>query len=99
MVTQSASFGDTTEDAVLVDPPPGNYIAHMVNYDQVTVRPVDDWTNGEVSFRSPTARGEQTSRRRGTSPARTSEGEVRATRQVVVDRGGVAHVGNACAGK
>ncbi len=35
VVTQSASFGDTTEDAVLVDPPPGQYVAHVVNFDQV----------------------------------------------------------------
>ena len=34
-MTQSASFGDTTEDAVLVDPPPGNYVAHVVNFDQI----------------------------------------------------------------
>jgi hypothetical protein len=31
VVSQSASFGDTTEDAVLVDPPPGQYRAHVVN--------------------------------------------------------------------
>ena len=42
-MTQSASFGDTNEDAVLVDPPPGNYVAHVVNFDQVDGQPVDDW--------------------------------------------------------
>ena len=56
VVTQSASFGDTNEDAVLVDPPPGNYVAHVVNFDQVDGQPVDDWKAGEVRFRSPTPR-------------------------------------------
>ncbi|HEY6780219.1 MAG TPA: M14 family metallopeptidase, partial [Thermoleophilaceae bacterium] len=42
IVTQSASFGDTTEDASLFDPPPGNYVAQIVNYDQVQ-DPPDDW--------------------------------------------------------
>ena len=56
VVTQSASFGDTNEDAVLVDPPPGNYVAHVVNYDQVDGQPVDDWKAGEVRFQSPTPR-------------------------------------------
>ena len=52
VVTQSASFGDTTEDATLFDPPPGEYTAHVVNYDQVQ-EPPDDWTAGKVTFESP----------------------------------------------
>ena len=44
VVTQSASFGDTNEDATLVDPPPGQYTAHVQNYDQVDGQPVDDWS-------------------------------------------------------
>ena len=44
---QSASFGDTTEDAVLFDPPPGDYVAHVVNYDQV---------DGAAVTTGPTAR-------------------------------------------
>ena len=53
--SQSAAFGDTTEDATLFDPPPGEYTAHVVNYDQVQ-SPPDDWFNGNVTFRSPTPR-------------------------------------------
>ena len=52
VVTQSASFGDTTEDATLFDPPPGEYTAHVVNFDQVQ-EPPDDWTAGKVTFESP----------------------------------------------
>ena len=55
IVTQSASFGDTTEDAVLFDPPPGQYRAVVVNYDQVMNTP-DDWFGGKVTFRSPDPR-------------------------------------------
>ena len=55
IVTQSASFGDTTEDASLFDPPPGQYTAVVVNYDQVMNTP-DDWFDGQVTFRSPTPR-------------------------------------------
>ncbi len=49
IATQSASFGDTTEDAVLFDPPPGQYKAVVVNYDQVMNTP-DDWFGGEVTL-------------------------------------------------
>ena len=52
IVTQSAAYGDTTEDAVLIDPPAGQYTAVVINYDQVS-KTQDDWT-GEVRFQSPT---------------------------------------------
>ena len=35
LVASSAAFGDTTEDAILFDPPAGQYTAVIVNYDQV----------------------------------------------------------------
>ena len=52
----------TTEDAVLIDPPPGEYRAVLVAYDQVDGQPYDDWT-GSVSFagRPPTTLGERES--------------------------------------
>ena len=46
LVTQSAAFGDTTEDAVLLDPPAGAYKAVIVNYDQIYGQPYDDWSGG-----------------------------------------------------
>ena len=58
LVAPSASFGDTTEDAVLADPPPGTYTAVIVNYDQIDGQPYDDWGNGRVEFDSPRPRVE-----------------------------------------
>jgi hypothetical protein len=95
VVTQSASFGDTTEDAVLFDPPPGQYTAHVVNFDQVDGAPFDDWTNGSVTFASPTPL------RRGPKEAWTLTckdrgGHLRAIRDLVVDRGDRVNVGRVC---
>ena len=96
IVTQSASFGDTDEDATLFDPPPGQYKLVVVNYDQVMHTP-DDWFNGNVSFRSPTPRVETGTKESWTLTCTNAEGRVEATRQVIVDRGARANVGNACA--
>jgi Zinc carboxypeptidase len=95
IVTQSAAFGDTTEDASLFDPPPGDYRLHVVNYDQVMNSP-DDWFGGSVTFRSPTPRVETGTKESWTLTCLDSRGRVQASRQVVVDRGARARVGNAC---
>jgi hypothetical protein len=95
VVTQSASFGDTTEDAVLVDPPPGNYVAHVVNFDQVDGAPFDDWTNGQVLFRSPTPTF-YGPKEAWQLTCEDKQGHVRATRNVVVDRGDRVNVGKVC---
>jgi Zinc carboxypeptidase len=95
IVTQSASFGDTTEDATLFDPPPGQYRAVVVNYDQVMNTP-DDWFGGNVTFRSPTPRIETGTKESWTLTCTDSRGRMQASRQVIVDRGAIAHVGNAC---
>jgi murein tripeptide amidase MpaA len=97
IVTQSASFGDTTEDASLFDPPPGQYTAVVVNYDQVMNTP-DDWFDGQVTFRSPTPQIQTGVKESWTLTCRDSGGRVQGSSQVVVDRGAVAHVGNACDG-
>jgi hypothetical protein len=96
VVAQSGSFGDTTEDAFLLDPPPGRYEAHVVNYDQVMNSP-DDWFAGEVTFRSPARRVETGTKESWTLTCLDARGTVRATRQVMVDRGRRARVGDACA--
>jgi zinc carboxypeptidase len=95
IVTQSASFGDTTEDATLFDPPPGDYVVHIVNFDQVQ-DPPDDWTNGSVTFESP--------RPRVVNPKEAwsltcfdQKGSAVSNRSVVVDRGQTVDLGNACA--
>ena len=95
VVTQSASFGDTNEDAVLVDPPPGNYVAHVVNFDQVDGQPVDDWKAGEVRFRSPTPRVVNNVKEAWNLTCEDREGRLRASRQVIVDRGQKVNVGDA----
>jgi hypothetical protein len=93
VVTQSASFGDTTEDAVLVDPPPGNYVAHVVNYDQIDDSPTyDDWTNSHVTFLSPTPRHEDI-KEPWQLTCLDKKGHVRTTRNVVVDRGDRVNIG------
>jgi Zinc carboxypeptidase len=97
IVAQSASFGDTTEDASLFDPPPGQYKLHVVNYDQV-MRTPDDWTGGNVSFRSPTPRVATGTKESWTLTCVDSRGRTQATREVIVDRGERARVGNACSG-
>jgi hypothetical protein len=97
VVAQSASVGDTTEDASLFDPPPGEYRLHVVNYDQV-VHGLDDWLGAHVSFESPRPRIESGVKESWTLTCTDSHGRVRATRQVVVDRGASAQVGDACAG-
>ena len=92
IVTQSAAFGDTTEDATLLDPPPGTYTAIIVNYDQVSRTP-DDWS-GEVRFQSPTPTTIGT-KEAWTFTCRTPAG-VTATREVIVDRGARVDLGRAC---
>jgi Zinc carboxypeptidase len=95
VVTQSASFGDTTEDAVLFDPPPGQYTAHVVNYDQVDGAPYDDWTNGSVNFQSPRplTRGPHEA---WTLTCEDEEGRLRSVRSLVVGRGDRVNVGRVC---
>jgi hypothetical protein len=95
VVAQAATFGDADEDASLFDPPPGAYKAVVVNYHQVMNTP-DDWSGGTVTFGSPTPRIETGTKESWTLTCLDSGGRVEATRQVVVDRGARAQVGNAC---
>jgi hypothetical protein len=97
VVAQSASFGKPSEDASLFDPPPGEYRLHVVNYDQVMRKP-DDWFGGHVSFHSPAPRVETGTKESWTLTCLDARGRVQGTRQVTVDRGERAQVGNPCAG-
>ena len=96
VVAQSASFGDTTEDAVLFDPPAGTYTAVIVNYDQVDGQAYDDWGNGSVTFQSPRPRTETGVTEAWTLTCERPDGTSGSPREVVVDRGGRADVGDAC---
>ena len=97
VVAQSASFGDTTEDAVLFDPPAGHYTAVIVNYDQVDGQPYDDWGNGRVDFESPRPRVENPDKEAWTLTCEPPGGPSGTPIEVIVDRGGRADVGDACA--
>jgi hypothetical protein len=96
IVAQSASVGDTTEDASLFDPPPGEYRLHVVNYDHAGRAP-DDWIGAYASFESPRPRIETGAKESWTLTCTDARGRVQAARQVIVDRGKSAQVGNACA--
>jgi murein tripeptide amidase MpaA len=95
IVTQSAAFGDTNEDAVLLDPPAGTYRAVLINYDQVNGAPYDDWSGGAVRFESPrptTFGPKEAWKLTCTSPG----GKVKGQRDVIVDRGQSVDVGKIC---
>jgi len=94
VAASSTAVGDADEDAVLIDPPPGEYVAHVVNYAQVAGRPFDDWT-GEVRFEGPRPR-QVNERESWTLTCRGEDGSERATRAVTVDRGETVDVGDAC---
>jgi hypothetical protein len=98
VVTQSASAGDNTEDAVLVDPPPGNYVAHVVFYEPAEgATTPDDWSSGQVLFRSP-APLTYGIKEAWQLTCEDRQGRVRGTRNVVVDRGDRVNVGKVCSG-
>jgi len=92
VVSQSAQGGTTVEDAVIGDPPPGDYSAVLVNY---AGGAGSDWTGGAVRFSSPlpTTIGPKES---WTFSCSTPDGHVRAMRQVIVDRGQTVSLGDAC---
>jgi hypothetical protein len=52
-VASSASGGTTSERAVLLDPPAGDYTAVLVNFAQADPAAVDDWRDLKVDFASP----------------------------------------------
>ena len=97
VVSQSASFGDTTEDAFLIDPPAGRYTAVVVNYDQVDGQPYDDWGNGRVDFDSPRPRTETGVKEAWTMTCRRPDGKATSPLEVIVDRGQRFDATAACA--
>jgi len=95
IVGQSASFGDTDEDAALIDPLPGEYRAIVVNYDQADGAPYDDWSNAKVTFENPLPPliGVKEA---WTLTCEKPNGKLVSVRQLIVDRGQRVDLGNAC---
>jgi hypothetical protein len=67
----------------------------VVSFDQIDGQPYDDWTNGHVTFLSPTPRHVDATEAWQLS-CLDKKGKVRATRNVVVERGDRVNVGNVC---
>ncbi|MGL4177703.1 MAG: PIN domain-containing protein [Dermatophilaceae bacterium] len=87
----SAASEDNPEVAVLIDPVPGTYRVELNNY---AGGETSDWT-GDVTFRSPDPEV-VTGVKEAWTLTCSASGKVIASKQVVVDRGDVANVGNAC---
>jgi murein tripeptide amidase MpaA len=98
LVAQSAAFGDTTEDAVLFDPPAGTYTAVIVNYDQVDGATFDDWGNGSVTFQSPRPLTETGIKEAWTLTCERPNGTSGTPIEVIIDRGERKTLADACAG-
>ena len=75
------------------DPKPGTYTVVATNYEGGTVE--HDWS-GTVSFESPTPPSYTGIKEAWVLSCTDKRGDVVATRQVVVDRGQLVDVGNAC---
>ena len=82
---------------MLLDPPAGRYTAVIVNYDQIDGQPYDDWGNGRVEFESPRPRTENPEKEAWTFTCDPPDGPGGMPLEVVVDRGGRADLGDACA--
>ena len=93
VVGQSAQGDTNREDALLVDPPAGNYRAVFVNYDGGGT---DDWTSAGVTFANPLPETRTGIKEAWNLTCTKPGGQVRSTRAVVVDRGQTLDLGNAC---
>ena len=93
VVGQSATFGDNTEDALLIEPAPGTYRAVLVNYEGGDR---SDWTSAGVSFASPLPLLETGIKESWQLSCRKPDGTVASIKQVVVDRGQTLDVGKVC---
>jgi hypothetical protein len=94
-VGSSAQGNTREENATILFPEPGEYTVRVFNYDQVDGAPVDDWTNGRITFGPPTppVPGVKES---WTLTCERPDGSATRPQQVEVDRGERVDVGNAC---
>lgn len=93
-VVASAGTLDNPEIATMVDPVPGTYTLRVTNYDGGTAE--SDWT-AEVTFQGPSPAVYSGLKEAWMLTCTNSKtGKVLSNREVIVDRGKVAKVGNAC---
>ena len=90
----SAATGNPQENAIAIDPAPGEYTVVFVNYDQVNGAPYDDWT-GQVTFQSPQP-GVVGTKEAWNLTCEREDGRPTVPQAVEVDRGERADVGAAC---
>jgi hypothetical protein len=93
LVGQSAQGSTNREDALLIDPPAGKYTAVVVNY---AGGATDDWDSGAVTFANPLPELRTGIKEAWQLTCRKPTGEVQSVRDVIVDRGQTADLGNAC---
>jgi hypothetical protein len=97
VLAQSAQGGTNFEEAVLIDPPAGQYRAILVNFAQVPGAPFDDWTSPGITFAGP-APAVPGVTEAWTLTCERPNGSVVAARDLTVARGQTVDVGNLCRG-
>ena len=93
VVAQSAAGGTSSESALMVDPPAGNYRAIIVNYEGGET---DDWTSAAVTFANPLPETRTGIKEAWQLTCTKPGGQVQSRRDVVVDRGQTLDLGNVC---
>jgi hypothetical protein len=93
IVASSAQGGTNREDALLIDPPAGEYRAVFVNYEGGTT---DDWTSASVAFANPLPELRTGIKEAWQLTCTRPNGREQSTRAVVVERGQTLDLGNAC---
>jgi hypothetical protein len=94
-VASSAAGGTNSEAAKMLDPPPGDYTAVLVNFNQVDPANPDDWSNLRVAFESPVP-GTAGVKEAYTLTCSDRQGRLVGLADVFADRGQTVDVGEVC---
>ena len=97
LVSSSASGGTTAENAVLYDPPAGDYTAVLVNYDQADPAAPDDYTDLRAEF-APPIPATYGPKEPYQLTCADKRGRIVGLADVYVDRGQTVDVGEVCSG-
>ncbi len=93
VVAQSAAGGTTSESALMIDPPAGDYRAIIVNYEGGAT---DDWGTGAVTFANPLPETRTGIQEAWQLTCTKPDGQVRSRLEVIVERGQTLDLGNVC---